>query len=329
MDRIPLNIQTLYADLLQQLQAASRAGSIYIQTVSGIRYAYLRRQVGAKRIDDLLGREDDVAVAQEVDRIRIEAGLRKERRKLIAMLKRWLPQPTQTLGRVVEVCSEAGLFRNGAVLVGTAAYISYPAIIGQALPAQSLGTQDVDVAAASLALESDAFDEDGRAMPFELILRQADPTFIGLPQLNRNMPPSRFRAANGFMVELLTQRRSLEEESPRPLKALSAGATPLQHMAWLIARPIEAICLHGAGSLVSIPTPSRYAVHKLIISQKRDPGSTVKAAKDLLQAKALIEALHVSAPFELDDALVDARSQGKDSWAEPIDRALATLGMAA
>jgi hypothetical protein len=67
-------------------------------------------------------------------------------------------------------------------------------------------------------------------------------------------------------------------------------------------------------------------VHKLIISQKRDPGSTVKRAKDLLQAKALIEALRASAPFDLSDALDDARSRGQQGWAEPLNRALAAIG---
>jgi hypothetical protein len=326
MDRIPLNIQTVYADLLQQLQAASRAGSTYVQTVHGIRYLYLRRQVGAKRIDTILGREDDAEVAREVERIRVEAGLRKERRELIAMLKRWLPTPTQTLGRVVEVCAESGLFRNGAVLVGTAAYICFPALVGFALPAQSLGTQDVDVATASLALDADAFDQDGKALTFESILKLADPSFSGLPQLNPKAAAARYRASNGFIVELLTQTRSREEDIPRPLKALRAGAIPLQHMAWLIEQPVEAMCLHGAGCLVTVPRPARYAVHKLIISQKRDPGSTVKRAKDLRQAKALIEALRASAPFDLNDALDDARSQGQQGWAQPIDRALAAIG---
>ena len=49
MQHIPLTLQTLYADLVQQVHAApAEAGSVYTQTVKGIEYLYVRTTVGDK-----------------------------------------------------------------------------------------------------------------------------------------------------------------------------------------------------------------------------------------------------------------------------------------
>jgi hypothetical protein len=110
-----------------------------------------------------------------------------------------------------------------------------------------------------------------------------------------------------------------------PIPALRAAAIPLQHLDWLIDSPSPAAALYGAGVLVYVPQPARYAVHKLIIAQKRGPGS-VKKQKDLDQAKALIEALKQTDPFAVEDVLEDARSRG-EGWRDRIDRSLQQLGL--
>lgn len=157
------------------------------------------------------------------------------------------------------------------------------------------------------------------------ILKRADPTFAGVPGLARNALPSRFRSADGFIVDVLTPRYRSTDPDPLPLTRLAAGATPLQHLDWLIEEPIRTVALHGAGIAIVAPQPARYAVHKLIVAQKRPAGQAAKRAKDLVQAHALITALEVNAPFALEDALASARSRGRDGWARPIDRSLAEL----
>ena len=94
-----------------------------------------------------------------------------------------------------------------------------------------------------------------------------------------------------------------------PLPALAAGVTLLQHLAWLIEAPMDAAVLYRAGIAVRVPQPARFAVHKLILAQKRG-GDTSKRAKDLKHADALIAALKASDPFALSDALEDACAQG-------------------
>lgn len=101
---------------------------------------------------------------------------------------------------------------------------------------------------------------------------------------------------------------------------------PLQHIAWLIADPVPTVALWGAGVPVAIPQPARYAVHKLILAQKRTT-DRLKRTKDLAQARALVDALLRPDPFALEDKLTDARRQGQTGWAGPLARSLRELGL--
>jgi hypothetical protein len=183
-------------------------------------------------------------------------------------------------------------------------------------------TGDLDLAAASLAVTADPPEA------MEKILRRADPTFEPVMTLDAKQFPWRFRNAQGYLVELITSVRSREDANPLRLPGLEASAMALQHIAWLIEDSVPTVALWGAGVQVRVPQPARYAVHKLIIAQKRISGSRLKRAKDLAQAKALIEALGQSDPFALEDAMADARGRGERGWATPIARSLTELGLA-
>jgi hypothetical protein len=322
--RFPLTILTAYADLAQQVETAGEEASVDETEIKGIRYLRLRHGVGATRVIEHLGRADDQAVTARAEAAKAEMRRRDERRKLVSLLKRAMPGPTSELGKVLDAMAFAGLFRAGAVLVGTAAYQCYPPLLGQGLPSSAMMTQDADLATADLALAADGGTEQGRSM--EAILKWADPSFTGVMQLDPRALPSRFRAANGFLVDLIAPQRRRTDPNPLPLPKLRAGAVPLQYLDWLIAEPVPAVALHGAGVPVLVPQPARFAVHKLILAQKRDAGSTIKRGKDLVQAKALIGALEVQAPYDLADALREAMAKGRSGWAEPICRSLSEIG---
>lgn len=183
-------------------------------------------------------------------------------------------------------------------------------------------TQDADLATASLAISGDA----GSASMLD-ILQRADETFSGLTGLSRSAPPSAFRSNAGFLVDLLTPQRRRTDRNPMPLHNLKAGATPLQHLDWLIEAPVKTVALYGAGIAVRIPQPARYAVHKLILAQKRGPSERLKRGKDLLQAKALYEALGIADPHALQDAMEDAMSKGVKGWRQPMLRSMKELGL--
>ncbi len=294
------------------------AGSLYTQTIKGHDYLYVRRSVGAARRDRFLGRADDPAVQAKAADAKSEMQRLAERRSTVQLLRgQGLPAPTAELGRVLDALADAGLFKE-AVLVGTAAYQCYAPIVGMMLPSAALMTQDADLATATLALAADGGDET-----LETILKRADKSFNAVLGLDPRRPPSRFRSGKGFLVDLLTPQRRRSDTNPMPLKQLGAGAVPLQHLGWLIETPIQAVALHGAGVPVRVPAPARYAAHKLILAQRRS--DIVKRRKDLMQAEALIEALQVSDPWGLADAIEDARSKGRDGWKRPIDRSLKEL----
>ena len=319
---IPPAVQTLFADLQQQVETAPLAGSVYRRTMNGADYIYAKMPVGVGRIDQFIGKSGDAEAEARAKSLQTGADLSTQRRRIVAFLRRQgLAGPDRTMGAILDVLAHAGLFNAGAVLVGTAAYLVSEALVGRRLPAPTLMTGDLDLATASLALTAEPPER------LETILRRADPTFEGVAQLKAKAPPSRFRNASGYLVDLVAPMRSREDSNPVALAQLSAGAAPLQYLAWLIDGAVPIVALWGAGVLVNVPQPARFAVHKLILAQRRDASGRLKRAKDLAQAKALIDVLLEHEPFALEDALRDARAQGEKGWSAPIDRSLEEIGL--
>jgi hypothetical protein len=326
---VSLSIQTLYADLLQQLQAVEvRPASITRQEVKGIVYlrAFYRAGKHARTLS--LGPADSPDALARAEAMAREMILAKQRRSVVTSLGRVLPKPGRKVADVLAVIDDAGLFRpangsRGLVMVGTAAFACYSAMLGRILPSAILATADVDFATAHLALAADA-DGDDAATTLEAILKRADPSFAGQLQLDSREPPSKFRSTDGFMVDILTPMRSRDDINPMVIKGLGAGAVPLQYLDWLITDAQQVAILTGSGLLVTVPDPGRYAVHKLIIASQ--PGrNRQKANKDLAQAASLIEAYAAIGESPLIAELIeDARSRGR-KWREAIATSLAKI----
>lgn len=315
-------MQTLFAELAQQVATAPPAGSVYRRMRDDAEYIYAKLPMGSDRVDRFIGKAGDPRAEAEAASLQTGMALAAERRRLVSTLRRnGFAGPDRTLGAALDALAHAGLFAAGAVLVGTAAYLVSEGLVAAHLPAPTLMTGDLDLATASLALTADPPES------LQTILTRADPTFTSVPPLDPRRPPSRFRTGSGFLVDLITPTRRRDQASPAAIPALEAGATPLQHLAWLIADPAPTVALWGAGVPVNVPQPARYAVHKLILAQKRDPGSRLKRAKDLAQANALIQVLRRHDPFALEDALAEARAKGRRGWGAPIERSLQELGL--
>ncbi len=336
MKSVPPALLTLYADLLQQVQLSTVVpGSVRTQEIKGTKYLKANTTVGALRRTIYLGPADDPAAQERAQATREEMERAKARRKTVILLRNaGVPVPTTELGRVLDVLAAANLFAQGLVLVGTAAYQCYSPLVGAALPAAALTTRDADLATATLALSAqyNTFENDAtQPTPppnLETILRQADPTFRALPGLNRKALPSHFRAASGFLVDLLVPVRRRSDTNPVPIPGLQAGGAPMQYLDWLIDMPSPAVALYRSGVLVQVPRPARYAIHKLVLAQESDR-SVAKRQKDLLQAKSLFEALSETDPYSIQDALEDAKSRGRKGWQRPIERSLRELGLKA
>jgi hypothetical protein len=312
--------QTLFAELIQQVEAATPAGTVYTRERDGIQYYYAKIPVGVGRIDRFVGKVGDAEAEAKVAELKRGMEQAGERRRLVRLLRSaGLASPHRTIGATLDAISHAGLFKNGAVLVGTAAYMMSEPLVGRRLPEPTLMTGDLDLATANLALKAEPPER------LETIIKRGDPTFVPVLHIRANEPPSRFRTADGFLLDLITPTRRRTDTNPMRMDELDAGAAPLQYMDWLIANPVPTVALWGSGVLINIPQPTRFAVHKLILAQKRDVGSRLKRQKDLAQAEALIQAILSHDPFDLYDALAGAAAQGRSGWREPILRSLTEL----
>lgn len=323
MKKIGSDLQTLYLNLVQRVHARSeRPGSVYTNVIKGRKYLYAKYQIGRSRTGKAIGPADDAQACQRADLIRQHQQLAKDDATTISVLKsKGIPAPTTDLGYILDALSYGKLF-DYAVLVGTAAYQCYSPIVGYALPSASLMTQDADIATATLAADT---PPDGETLLD--ILRFADSTFRPIPALTPHGPSSAFTSASGFQVDLITQQGTRDDVNPLAMNNLDAGAVPLQHIRWLIDDPVEAVALHGTGVAVRIPQPARYAVHKLIIAQKRKPSDRLKRLKDLDQAQSLISALSDTDPHGLAAAWQGSNAQGKKGWREPALRSLQEIGL--
>ena len=312
--------QTLFAELAQQVETAAPAGSVYTRERDGIRYHYAKVPVGVERIDTFIGRVGDPEAEARATELRRGMEQARDRRRLVSLLRRTgLAAPFRSLGATLDALSHAGLFTNGAVLVGTAAYMMCEPLVGRRLPEPALMTGDLDLATANLALKAEPPER------LEAIIKRGDPTFEPVLQVRPQQPASRFRTADGFLLDLVTPTRRRSDSNPLPMDELGAGAAPLQYLEWLIADPAPTVALWGSGVSINVPQPARFAVHKLILAQRRDAGGRLKRQKDLAQADALIDALQLHDPYALNDALADAAAQGRTGWREPIVRSLKEL----
>jgi hypothetical protein len=309
-------MQTLYADLLQSTsQPDDIAGTIKRKTVKGTTYLYASVRSGAKRVEHYLGPEalhETQVAAERYKQAEVRA---RGHRSTVQMLRRsGMLAPPMPIGRIFEVLTKAGLFSRGLVLVGTHAFRLYPLALGATWPGAAFATNDIDISAAM-------FVEAGGPVDLAAVLRSADAS-VELHWHENHALPCRFQFGE-ISLDVLTQQ-ARGNASPVEIAGLGAVGEALPFQEYLTEQTFEAIALHGAGVRVRIPTPARYAAHKLIVSQRRGKRNP-KSAKDLQQARSLIDALnYLGNEDEIEDAIENARSRGP-SWKSAIDKSLAAI----
>nr|WP_218625823.1 GSU2403 family nucleotidyltransferase fold protein [Bradyrhizobium sp. dw_411] len=274
-----------------------------------------------------VGPVDDPEITKRVESFKdLKADL-KGRRRLVATLTReaYLPRPLLMSGQVVEELANAGFFRLRGVLIGTVAYQCYPGVLGRRLDAIAMQTGDADFA---------QFHEISVAVgdtlpPILDVLRRVDGTFREIPSQTDGRVSTQFVSRDKFKVEFLTPNRGPDDIAGKPVQMPALGgaaAFPLRFLDFLIRHPVRAVLLHGAGVPILIPSPERYAVHKLIVGSRRkeDRDTASKAAKDRLQAKSIMEAMIANRQQDdLAGAYMEAWDRG-DHWVAAIRTSLAT-----
>jgi hypothetical protein len=322
----PLVMQTTYAELLQRCEAAAfhdafhDDGTFIPKTIKGKRYWYFQKSSEGGRAQKYVGPE----TPELLERISSHKQARddeRERRALVSTLVRVyrLPRPVAEFGNIIAALAKAGVFRLHGVLVGTAAYQTYSAMLGARLPVSVQQTGDVDIA----QFEHISVAVGDQTPPVLDVLKEVDKTFRPVPHVRSERNVTSYRARGGLGVDFLTLNQGPDTDAPKPLPALRTDAEPLRFLDYLIREPQSAVVLHEAGIRVLVPAPERFAVHKLIVSRRR-PAGAAKQDKDIQQAAALIDLLAQKRPFELKEAWNEAYRRGK-AWRHLLGEALDLL----
>lgn len=313
-----------YHDLVSLLldEAVSEIkGAPTLRERDGRRYWYDRYRIGDQIAERYLG-EDADALRQRIEtheslRENRDAG-RKERARLVRLLRGegFLGMDNAT-GSLIHALSKAGLFRLGGTLVGTNAFRAYEGELGIRLKLNQLAmTNDIDIA---------SFEKLSLAIG-DTTLPSVDETLKGfefdpVPSTEPGQVWRWRQSRSKTLVEFLTPSFE-EDEGLKPLSALGVSAQSLHYLNYLISAPIPSAAIYRDGALIQIPRPERFAIHKLIVSDRRRDGTnSLKSRKDLQQAQLLIGVLAEDRPTDLKEAYEHALAVGPQ-WRKRIERAL-------
>jgi hypothetical protein len=326
MQRLGGETMVLYADLRERLEIfealrgiASLPGDFVTKTVSGRVYHYFQATLVGGRSQIYLGPDSDEVRRLIAAKLAGSGGVQADE----ALLQRLAAQVTAggarpvlpDMARIVKRLADSGVFRVGGVLVGTVAFQVLGPHLGIDWANALRTTQDVDLAADTIALAIPDLQADVPAA-----LNALEMGFFPVPRLSRSEPSTSYAIRGRTLrVDLLTPMRK-GQSAPVFLRRLNAAALPLRYLDYLIADPVDAVLLAGMPCLVKVPQPARYALHKLIISQERDVASAAKKQKDLQQAISLIEVLRADRPGDLQLARTALIEHGP-GWVRKVEAA--------
>lgn len=330
MERLPLETQTLYAELLDQLRIheaerniGSLSGTFVLKTVKGRDYYYFQHRVAGTEQQLYVGPRND-ATERLVERYSTERqrGESDERRfaRLAAQLRAGGAFTLETsTGRVLKALADGGVFRLGGVLVGTLAFGALGGALGVRWSAEALRTADIDLAATRVL--DIAVPQAQADVP--AILDSLEMGFLPVPKLNPKDPSTSFKVrGQSLRVDLLTPAN--RPGSSVVIHRLSAAAQPLKFIDYVIESQVQAAVIDSGATLVNVPDPARFAVHKLVVAVERVATEHTKTRKDLHQAAQVLELLLDERPGDVELALEAAADRGK-AWTRRLDKGLRLL----
>lgn len=321
----PMALQIAFAELKRQAAEqpfvlVGSPGTVVARTVGGKRFLY-RDHYGpdGKKAADYVGPEGDAAAEARAAEIRAQittAAALVEDAALLAQHGYVRVEPRTDA--ILAALANNGLFRAGAVLVGSHAYGALLNELGAR--AAATATEDVDLARAR-RLEL----EDG-AKSFEEMLRESRVPLHPIPQLDRKKPSTSFKppGRDRLRVDLLMPTDG-KEPKVLEVRELGAHATALPWFRYLLDEPLAAVVLGRRAMIpVVVPRPERLAWHKLLVSQIRHETSE-KAGKDVEQAATLVAILAEASPESLEAALAAVPRDARAKTKQGARRALARL----
>lgn len=321
----PLQVRTAYAEALERLEDLEASNltsnlascSLLVRKISGKEYVYAQGRVAdgsARHV--YLGPLNDRArtLIERFGQEKAKANLEHQGIDALARMLRsvGIPSLDSIEWRVVSALAADGIFRVGGVLVGTIAYRCIAGYLGVRLPSASAVTADVDIA--STAVPVAIIPE---VVCPQTALERLEMGFSPMLEADTALYGSRFKAGDGqFRVEFLTPLVGRDTGKRIEIRQLGVPAIPLRFLDYLLEEPVPAIALGRKPVLVRVPSPARYAVHKLIVAQERK--GSLKSQKDLEQSFDLQKVLLKLDPEGLEEAFDNARKRGP-GWQKRVD----------
>ena len=318
--------QAAYQDLLRlhlDERASELVGSVEERHRNGRVYLYDKFRIGTEMKSRYLGEATPELRARLAQATRLKDDAEARRRtmaRLVRVLRAEGYMATdRDTGSLLSAFARAGVFRLGGTLIGTSAYALYQGELGVRFDSEELAqTGDIDFASfhrLSVALGDRVMQNPGEILQ----TLKFDP----VPGVHDRQVWKWRQNRGEALVEFLTP--AFGDEQVKPLPALGVSAQGLNYLNYLISEPIHAIALYRSGVLVQIPRPERFAIHKLIVADRRQGGpDQAKARKDRGQAAFLVSVLAEDRPEDLRTAFEDAVSRGP-RWRQRIEASLARL----
>lgn len=317
MQPLSIQVQTVFAELVER--AAAREAGRTIASLSGFftqkevrdgHYWYFKTSIpGRGQHEYYLGPETP-ALRRLIEAHREgrsgEDLEEAEINRLCAMLRAAGANCVDsTAARILKALADSGLFRLGGVLVGTYAFLVLGNVLGVRWGAVAR-TEDIDIAAGTaLSVALPPLESN-----IPSILEGLEMGFLPVPALNPREPSTSYKVrGKDLRVDFLTPAMGKLRTKPILIQRLGISATPLEMLDFLIESPLATVAVNGGGTYVNIPDAARFALHKLVIADRRPLAQQSKAAKDREQAILLLNQLAVDRAGDVEQALDRARQK--------------------
>lgn len=313
-ESLPPAVQTTYLDLLAAVMTAPlpARGVSFVKRPSRSRdYWYLQYVIGESRRSHYLGPDTEElrGLIEKAKTLQAEDApdMVMRERLVAAGIAGGLQAPSAGEARVYEALAQAGVFEGGGVLVGSHAFANIGNMLGVRWTSGLSRTADIDIARDPhfiVGMPAETRD-------LEAALRESHRAFFAVPALNPKHPSTRYKIrGQQLSVSVLTPMHGKESAKPVPIPALSTAAEPVRYLEYAMQTSELAAVPARAGILVRVPQPARFALHKLVVSQRRSAREAAKSRKDIAQAGAVIEVLRDLRPGDIRNAIAAATHMG-------------------
>lgn len=324
----PAPLQAAFSELKrlageQRVLLVGSPGAVVERQVKGRRFLYRDFYApGGKKAADYLGPSDEPRSVEIAARTREAIELTND---LLAQSRLLAQQGYARVdGRtdaILAALANNGLFRAGAVLIGSHAYGALVNELGVA--ASTMRTEDIDVA------RDRALRLDDAAKTFPQMLDDSKVPLFAVPQLDWKAPSTSYSTKGKdplgkLRVDLLVPTNGNTVKTVE-VRELGAHATALPWLRYLLQGPLPSVVVGRAAVVpVNVPRPELFACHKMLVSELRRETSE-KRTKDIEQATVIAAALSRQAPESLEEAFRALPTASKSKAERGARRVLARL----